>query len=155
MRVLDSSLFKITVGVEGGYLISSELILRFENISGGDVIIRFMRCELVRRRWLREQVVPTTELLNKFIDKQTLVQTADIPLSEPITQLLCWMRHLLPEHVHPSTLDRHYSLRFTLGLIGRPDQVVEQPVNWSKAIRVLDPDNAPRRFTTRQSGASS
>jgi hypothetical protein len=146
MRVLDSSLFKITIGVERGYLISSELILRFENTSGRDVLIRFIRCELIHRRWLREQLVPTTELLNTFIDKGTLVKTADIPLSKPITELICWMRHLLPEGINPSMLDTHYSLRFTLGLIGRADQVVEQPVNWSKAIRVLDPDNAPRRF---------
>ncbi|HEY4365146.1 MAG TPA: hypothetical protein VGN17_29560 [Bryobacteraceae bacterium] len=143
MSLRPGSRVKIWPSKNHEYQLRSELLLRFENTSGKPLIARSLGLELIRSRWFLRRRVPIQQLSQGILAGKgsDFVPVSDLSIAEMVSKWDVVSLHTLP--MDPSLLDRSYSVRLVLSIVGESEQIVTVPVDWSLAIRTVDPDTFP------------
>jgi len=135
------SAVKLSTISGGGYILDSQLKLRFENSSGKVAIAKSLRFDLIERNGSSECLVPIPEMGHYVFKDNTsnTVRFRDLPIPENVTEWYMNAKHALPNRIGPYQLNDRYFVRLTLEVLGLPKQTIDVEVDWVRAIRALTP----------------
>lgn len=136
-----ASVVKLSTISGGGYILDSQLKLRFENSGGKVAIAKSLHFDLIERTGSSERVVPIPEVAHYILKDRTsnVVRFRDLPIPENVTEWYINAKHALPSRIGPYRLNDRYFVRLTLEVLGLPQQTIDVEVDWVRAIRALTP----------------
>jgi hypothetical protein len=141
LSIDPASVVKLSTISGGGYILDSQLKLRFENSSGKVAIAKSLHFDLIERCGSSECVVPVPEVSHYLLKDKTsnAVRLRDLPIPENVTEWYMNAKYALPSRIGPYRLNDRYFVRLTLEVLGLRQQTIDFEVDWVRAIRALTP----------------